>query len=229
MDDVRVEPVIGSMSFTGERIPECKLRKRRKLSRRRRLIGGIGGASLIFAKCATNLKPFPTHIEDLRKMLIKTLVVLGLMMGGAFAFQKSVVEVMERPLLAIDPDRTRLTNFGVADPLTIAIELSFYAGLVMGVSFPCAFSGRVCLAGADSKGKAHAATLQRRCRLAFSWQVSCSLIIVCCRPRLIIFSTIQSRSIGGRSGASGNISHSPRNLSYPSASPLSCRWRCCCS
>ena len=101
-------------------------------------------------------KPFLDHIEDLRKMLIKMLVVLGLMMGGAFAFQKSVVEVMERPLLAIDPDRTSLTNFGVADPLTIAIELSFYAGLVMAFSFPCAFSGRVYPAGVDSKGKAHA-------------------------------------------------------------------------
>jgi hypothetical protein len=46
------------------------------------------------------------------------------MMGAAFAFQKTVVEIMERPLLAIDPDRTSLTNFGVADPLTIAIELN---------------------------------------------------------------------------------------------------------
>jgi sec-independent protein translocase protein TatC len=80
-------------------------------------------------------KPFLDHIEDLRKMLIKMLVVLGLMMGGAFAFQKTVVEVMERPLIAIDPNRTSLTNFGVADPLTIAIELSFYAGLVMAFPF----------------------------------------------------------------------------------------------
>jgi hypothetical protein len=58
--------------------------------------------------------PFLDHIADLRKMLIKMLVVLGLMMGGAFAFQKTVVEIIERPLVAIDPDRTSLTNFGVA-------------------------------------------------------------------------------------------------------------------
>ena len=78
---------------------------------------------------------FLDHIEDLRKMLIKMFVVLGLMMGGAFAFQKPVVQILERPLLAIDPDRTSLTNFGVTDPLTIAIELSFYAGLVMAFPF----------------------------------------------------------------------------------------------
>jgi sec-independent protein translocase protein TatC len=80
-------------------------------------------------------KPFLDHIADLRKMLIKMLVVLGLMMGGAFAFQKTVVEIIEHPLIAIDPDRTSLTNFGVADPLKIAIELSFYAGLVMAFPF----------------------------------------------------------------------------------------------
>ncbi len=80
-------------------------------------------------------KPFLDHLEDLRKMAIKMLVVLALMMGVAFAFQKNVVEIIERPLLAFDPDRTSLTNFGVADPLTIAIELSFYTGLVMAFPF----------------------------------------------------------------------------------------------
>ena len=33
-------------------------------------------------------KPFLEHIEDLRRMLIKMLVVLGLMMAVAFAFQR---------------------------------------------------------------------------------------------------------------------------------------------
>jgi sec-independent protein translocase protein TatC len=80
-------------------------------------------------------KPFLDHIEDLRLMIIKMLVVLCVMMGAAFAFQKTVVEIIERPLLAIDPGRTTLTNFGVADPLTIAIELSFYAGLIMAFPF----------------------------------------------------------------------------------------------
>jgi sec-independent protein translocase protein TatC len=80
-------------------------------------------------------KPLLEYIEDLRRMLIKMLVVLAVMMAVAFAFQKRIVEVIERPLLAFDPQRTSLTNFGVADPLTIAIELAFYAGLVMAFPF----------------------------------------------------------------------------------------------
>lgn len=79
-------------------------------------------------------KPFLEHIEDLRRMLIKMLVVLVLMMGASFAFQGSVVSFIEQPLLRIAPN-AQLTNFGVADPLTIAIELSFYTGLVMAFPF----------------------------------------------------------------------------------------------
>jgi sec-independent protein translocase protein TatC len=88
-----------------------------------------------FREMGDKPRPFLDHIEDLRKMLIKMLVVVGLMMGGAFTFQKAVVQILERPLLAIDRARTSLTNFGVTDPLTIAIELSFYAGLVLAFPF----------------------------------------------------------------------------------------------
>jgi sec-independent protein translocase protein TatC len=88
-----------------------------------------------FRELKDDPKPFLDHIEDLRKMVMKMLVVLALMMAVAFVFQKSIVEIIERPLLAFDPQRTSLTNFGVADPLTIAIELSFYAGLVMAFPF----------------------------------------------------------------------------------------------
>jgi sec-independent protein translocase protein TatC len=88
-----------------------------------------------FRELKDDPKPFLDHIEDLRKMVIKMLVVLAFMMAAAFAFQKTIVEIIERPLLAFDPERTSLTNFGVADPLTIAIELSFYSGLVMAFPF----------------------------------------------------------------------------------------------
>jgi len=80
-------------------------------------------------------KPFLDHLEELRWMLIKMLVVLGLMMALSFAFQTTIVSVIQKPLQKIDPGLTMLTNFGVADPLTIVIELSFYAGLVLAFPF----------------------------------------------------------------------------------------------
>ncbi len=80
-------------------------------------------------------KPFLHHIEDMRRMLIKMIVVLVAMMGLSFFFQGTIVGFIQRPLLAVDPGMKSLTNFGIADPLTIAIELSFYSGLVLAFPF----------------------------------------------------------------------------------------------
>ena len=131
-------------------------------------------------------KPFLEHIEDLRRMLIKMLVVLGLMMAVAFAFQKRIVELIERPLLAFDPERTSLTNFGVADPLTIAIELSFYAGLVMAFPFLVLFLAEFILPALTPKERRMlypAAAVS----FGFSWPACSSPTIACCRPTLDYF------------------------------------------
>lgn len=92
-------------------------------------------------------KPFLDHIEDFRRMLIKMIIVLGGMMGLAFAFQGTIVAVIERPLAAIDVERTSLVNLGVADPLTIAFQLAFYAGLVLAFPFLVYFLAEFILPG----------------------------------------------------------------------------------
>ena len=80
-------------------------------------------------------KPFLDHIEDLRWMIIKMVLALGIGMILAFVFQNTIIRFIQRPLLRIDPDMKSLTNFGIADPLTIAIELSFYSGIVLAFPF----------------------------------------------------------------------------------------------
>lgn len=81
-------------------------------------------------------KPFLEHIEDLRKMLIKMLLVLALMMALSFVFQKTIIGIVMRPMLAVNPDAVlNPVNLSVTDPLTIAIELSFYAGIVLAFPF----------------------------------------------------------------------------------------------
>ena len=100
-----------------------------------------------FRELSDEPKPFLDHIEDLRSMLIKMVAVLALMMGAAFFFQGTIVKIIQRPLQVIDPGMTSLTNFGVADPLAIAIELSFYAGLVMAFPFLIFFLAEFILPG----------------------------------------------------------------------------------
>jgi len=106
-----------------------------------------------FRELRDDPKPFLEHIEDLRRMLIKMVIALGVMMGAAFFFQGTIVWIIERPLLAIDPGMMSLTNFGVTDPLTIAIELSFYAGLVMAFPFLVFFLAEFVLPALNPKEK----------------------------------------------------------------------------
>ncbi len=106
-----------------------------------------------FRELGDEPKPFLDHIEDLRGMLIKMIVALVAMMGLSFAFQGTIVRFMQRPLMDIDPEMTSLTNFGVADPLTIAIELSFYSGLVLAFPFLILFLAEFVLPALTAKEK----------------------------------------------------------------------------
>lgn len=80
-------------------------------------------------------KPFLDHIEDLRRMIMRMAVALGLCMGAAFFLRGEIASFVQAPLLAVDPTRAdNLQSLGVADSMTISLKLSFYAGLV--VAFP---------------------------------------------------------------------------------------------
>lgn len=81
-------------------------------------------------------KPFLDHLEELRMMIIKMVVVLGAAMFLAFCFRSEIAQVVQRPLIAVDPTRAEnLQSLGVADSMTISFELSFYAGIVMAFPF----------------------------------------------------------------------------------------------
>lgn len=80
-------------------------------------------------------KPFLEHLEDLRRVLIKIAIVLTLAMTLSFVFRSELAAIIQRPLIAVDPQRAaNLQSLGVADSFTISLELSFYAGIVL--SFP---------------------------------------------------------------------------------------------
>ena len=80
-------------------------------------------------------KPFLQHLEELRWMLLKMAIALGVCMSGCLYFQKTLVHLMERPLAQIDPTLvSKLQNLGVIDPITISFSLAFYAGMIL--AFP---------------------------------------------------------------------------------------------
>jgi sec-independent protein translocase protein TatC len=80
-------------------------------------------------------RPFMDHLSDLRVMIIRMAAVLVVAMIGAFFFRDILASVIQRPLVAVDAARAAsLQSLGVADSMTISLQLSFYAGMV--VSFP---------------------------------------------------------------------------------------------
>ena len=82
------------------------------------------------------VKPFLEHLEDLRGMLFKIIVTLGLTMMACFAFRFKLAHLIQLPLLVAVPDfdLRGLTSLHPGDSMTISIQLSFYAGIV--ISFP---------------------------------------------------------------------------------------------
>lgn len=88
-----------------------------------------------FRESGDEEKPFFDHLADLRLMLIRMAAVLLVSMVGAFFFRGILAAVIQRPLVAVDPARaSSLQSLGVADSMTISLELSFYAGFIL--SFP---------------------------------------------------------------------------------------------
>lgn len=80
-------------------------------------------------------KPFLDHMEDLRKMIIRMTLALGIAMILGFVFRAELASFVQAPLLAVDPSRAgNLQSLGVADSMTISFKLAFYAGLIL--SFP---------------------------------------------------------------------------------------------
>lgn len=79
-------------------------------------------------------KPFLEHLEDLRWTIVKMAITLLAAMVLCFVFRTWLVQVMQRPLSAVDPSVGALRALAITDSFTISFRLAFYAGIV--VSFP---------------------------------------------------------------------------------------------
>jgi sec-independent protein translocase protein TatC len=88
------------------------------------------------------VKPFLDHLEDLRWVIIKMALALGIAMAIAFLFRSQLAQLMQAPLSSLDPNLVRtLVSFGVADSMTISFQLAFYAGIVIAFPFLIYFAG----------------------------------------------------------------------------------------
>lgn len=87
-------------------------------------------------------RPFLEHVDDLRRTAIKIALTLVIAMIGSFFFRSLLAEIIQRPLLNVDPSRSaNLQSLGVADSMTISLELAFYSGLIISLPLLIFFLG----------------------------------------------------------------------------------------
>jgi sec-independent protein translocase protein TatC len=70
------------------------------------------------------------HLDELRSRLIIALLALGVGFVVAFIFHERLIEWLQEPL----PADRQLTTFGVTEPFTTSIKVSFYAAVAL--AFP---------------------------------------------------------------------------------------------
>ncbi len=179
-----------------------------------------------FRETADEPKPFLDHIEDLRWMLIKMVVALVGMMVISFAFQNTIIAFIQQPSLKIDPEMKSLTNFGIADPLTIAIELSFYSGLVLALSSPRALPGGVRPSGSDQPGKTHALSAAGVSLGLFLGGVAFAYYLVLPPALDYFFNYSKCAQLEPPMEVCASIFPSPRSSSFPSVWPSNCLLPC---
>src|SRR3954469_3807465 len=72
------------------------------------------------------------HLEELRRRIIVVLGTLALTTIIAYAFHGHILDWLNHPLPA---DRRRVVTLGVAEPFTVSVTLSVYAGFLLALPF----------------------------------------------------------------------------------------------
>ena len=67
------------------------------------------------------------HLEELRGRILLSIAAVAVATAVAFVFHNSILTWLARPL---PPEHRHVTAFGVAEPFTVSVTVSLYAGLL---------------------------------------------------------------------------------------------------
>jgi sec-independent protein translocase protein TatC len=101
-------------------------------------------------------KPFLEHLEDLRVLIIKSVIALGLGMVICFVLTKPILQLLMKPLRDIGQDpKNFLRVLGVIDPFSIQIEIALCGGVILTLPFILYFTGQFVLPALTKKEKGY--------------------------------------------------------------------------
>ncbi len=84
------------------------------------------------------VKPFLDHMEDLRRMIIKCVIVLGICMVAAFYFRQDLMYLLRHPVHLASVkvgEQIKLRSDNVVESFMISLKLAFYAGMIFSLPF----------------------------------------------------------------------------------------------
>jgi sec-independent protein translocase protein TatC len=73
--------------------------------------------------------PLTTHLEELRKRLIRVLIVVGLGFGVCYTFKEWSFQVITKPLVDVLPQNSSLVYTGLPEAFFIHMKIAFFASL----------------------------------------------------------------------------------------------------
>jgi sec-independent protein translocase protein TatC len=75
--------------------------------------------------------PLTTHLEELRKRLIRVLIVLGLGFGICYTFKDWSFRIITKPLVEVLPQNSSMIYTGLPEAFFIHMKIAFFASLFL--------------------------------------------------------------------------------------------------
>lgn len=75
--------------------------------------------------------PFTDHLGELRKRLIRILIVLGIGLGGCWFYKDLLFQVITRPLCQVLPENSHMIYTSLPEAFFNYIKICFYTSLVL--------------------------------------------------------------------------------------------------
>ena len=75
--------------------------------------------------------PLTSHLEELRKRLVRILIAVGIAFLGCFAFKEELFRIVAQPLISVLPPGTHMVYTGLPEAFFTYIKVSFYAGIFL--------------------------------------------------------------------------------------------------
>jgi len=79
--------------------------------------------------------PLTSHLEELRKRLIRSMIAIGVAFLGCYAFVEDIFRIIAHPLISVLPANGYMVYTGLPEAFFTYIKVAFYAGLFIASPF----------------------------------------------------------------------------------------------